>query len=176
MMHVACMLCHMTGKILLTAMAVTATILVAAPAHAINTRAMEQKGTDRGVHNVVLSAPRKAYGLRVVARRVDQRVPGLHITSGRCRPEVTCIRVTIRNYGRTVWCGPVEAYRGCAQIGGTDPFIRANTYWALDRDLMCHEMLHALGLHHHGGRGCLGDNDQTLPSRAELRTLRGLYR
>lgn len=172
LVHVACMLCAMTGKLLL---AIAAIILIPTPAHAIETTAMEQKSSDRGAHTVIVQAPRKAYGLRTVIRRVNDGTPGLHVSSGRCRASVTCIRVTVRNYGRTVWCGPVEAYRGCAQIGGTDPFVRANTYWALDRDLMCHELLHALGLHHHNGRGCLGDNDQSLPSRPELRTLRGLY-
>lgn len=161
-----------------------ASLAVATPAAAAETFPLFQKFGDRGQHTVIVEAPRQAYGLRLVARRVDRRVDNLRIVAHRgadCRRNVTCIKMRVRHYGSSVRCLNVVDPRACAQVGGIDPFIRVNSARrsALNQRIMCHEFLHALGLHHHGRSGCVAGGvtpgDPRYPSRYELRVLDRLF-
>lgn len=148
----------------------------------IATYPMTQKPTDAGVHTVIIEAPRKAWGLRRAAHIVDSQVPGLAIAARpwlRCNTNVTCIPVTMAAFGTAgdqPPCGspPVTLWAGCAQIGGTDPWIALNVSVGFHPTYACHELLHALGMNHHTLGGCLSSN-ASIPSAAELQTLREMY-
>lgn len=151
----------------------------ATSAEIIPTRPLVQKSTDVGVHTIIIEAPSQALGIRRVAAYVDQQVAGIDIWARRgivCDPDVTCIRVTVADYGPfpVETCGALRSWAGCALIGDVDPWIKLNTYFGTQQSVGCHELLHALGLDHHTGLGCVGLGGR-LPSTLEIETLRGLY-
>lgn len=164
-------------------------VLLATPsadAAVIRTFPLEQKPTDLGVHTIIIEAPRRAWGIRTAAAVIDRQVEGLDIWAKRgirCMPTVTCIRVTKERWGitpeRSCTGRLNETWVGCAQLGGTDPYVWLNASWRIGRygraRIGCHELLHALGLDHHSLHGCLGSGPGRLPSRVEIDTVRGLY-
>jgi hypothetical protein len=125
-----------------------------------------------GVTSVQIEGPRNLYGTRTVATWIDQRVAGLRIrTGGTCAQNqaALCVHVNARRFGRTGWWG--ETFQD-------DPVrIDLNTTYSGPglRGTACHEFLHALGMAHHGVRGCITSNAKRYPSAAELEAVKAYY-
>lgn len=174
------------GRVTLVLVAVLVALLTPFAAHAEEPGyPLQQKPTDLGVHTVIIEAPAQAFGLRKVAADYDRRLAGVDIWAKRgivCDPDVTCIRVTIAPFGApaTQPCGAVTIWAGCAQIGGTDPWLWMNSSYSYTRQgkraLSCHELGHALGLPHlTQPGGCMNFNGTTTsPSDYEIGLLEGL--
>lgn len=140
---------------------------------------MPQRPTDPGRHTIILEAPDHAWGMRAVAQDLTERVSGLVIRADRgitCDPAVSCIRVHIGHFDHP--CGQLgHRWYGCASIG-TDPgviWLDTRTSTFSRRHKACHELGHALGLHHHEHQGCVGEGFLELPSELEVQALAAVF-
>jgi hypothetical protein len=141
---------------------------------------MPQRATDTGRHTIILEAPDDAWGMRIVADDLTRRIPGLSIRTERgitCDDKVSCIRVHIGKFDHA--CGSLGTrWYGCASIG-TDPgviWLDTSTSTFSRRNEACHELGHALGLHHHTHRGCVGEGFLELASDYEVNALSAVFR
>lgn len=138
-----------------------------------------QRPTDPGKHTIILQAPDHVWGMRLVARDFSRRVAGLVIRADRgitCNERVSCIRVHVGQFDHD--CGQLgRRWYGCASIGADPGVIWLDTSTSIfsRRHRACHELTHALGLHHHGRRGCVGNGFLGLPSAYEVRALSAAF-
>lgn len=114
---------------------------------------------------VLLTGPKNIWGMRDVARNLDERMPELRIYFGGDHPNATRVVVRIvdtlpSNYGGlTHWC--------------QDPVvIELNPKYGPNKRLAAHEFAHAMGLDHHMLAGVVGQTGGVYLSRVEVRALR----
>lgn len=158
--------------------AVVATLLLAAaPASGAELLPVGPHADNVGTRVVLqLQAPRASFGIRKVARQVNQEVPGLHIRRfGKCadRPDLYCLRVRVADYG--TWEENQTRWVGQYRVENDVDLIELNTSYQPNQSVACHELGHALGLQHHDSRGCVGYPSGDYFSSLELSSLRAAY-
>lgn len=183
---------------ILATLALLASVLLAAPAHADSTTPtleypLSRVGDTVDVE-VMVQAPTKAWGIRRAAKFYDAQVDGLTIhTRGTCaaRPQAVCVRVIVDDYSpeEMLALDPSGSYwHGLTALGATERTIYLNlagsvpnARW-MDLRTARHELGHALGLAHHDGtEGVMvtepkgGGEISLWPSTAELDALRAWY-
>lgn len=129
---------------------------------------------------IVMVAPDYAWGIRPVAREIDEELDGLRIYRRRglqCEdyPEAACLTVTVEkldeSFGGFAW----KYDDTLATIQFNSTYSTASRVWR--KGAACHELLHVLGFDHHTEGGCVGSVyvDTTTPSDVEWDVLRAHY-
>jgi hypothetical protein len=159
------------------ALATAILMAVATPAGARELIPMAAHADNVGDRVVIqLQAPEHSWGIRKVARQINQEVPGLHIRRhGKCadRPELYCARVIVADFGRyetggVSWIGEYSAPDGVDTI-------KLNASFRPRQGTACHELGHLLGLPHHNSRGCVGYPSGEYFSDLELSSMKAVY-
>lgn len=173
---------------ILAALALLASVLLAAPAHADSTTPAVlvplQKIGDTVDVEVMIQAPLKSWGIRRAAKFYDAQVDGLTIhTRGTCaaQPQAVCVRVFVGNYSSeqtlAISHGLAADWHGFVDYHDAGRTIYLNSRYGMSRVVTMHELGHVLGLdHHEGSEGVMVTTDlDPLPSTAELDALRVAY-
>ena len=155
-------------------LAVAFIIAVAKPAHSDEYIAPEPVvmwGFDTNL--VQLQAPKKAWGIRSVARYIDANT-SIDFEFAHCT-QLECIKVSVDEYGYTKWLGMTYPTVSYMEVDLNSTYLPSGSLLKPARNnIACHELLHALGMPHHSGNGCLNQR-QPLPSEDELNALREHY-
>lgn len=133
---------------------------------------------DKGEFTIVISSNRRnLFGMRKVANDIEARTTGIDIVTRRgisCkevyRTASACAPVRVANFGRTTWGGMTSRYDG-----NRVRRIDLNSYYTIDQHLAGHELLHVLGVDHHGEYGLCGKGRGSWMSRDEARVLDAHY-
>lgn len=129
---------------------------------------------------IVMEAPDYAWGIRPVAREIDEELDGLRIYRRRglqCEdyPDRVCLTVTVETLDESVGGWAWKHGDMSAEIHLNALYSTASREWR--KGAACHELLHTLGFNHHTEGGCVGDVvvNTTSPSDVEWDVLRQHY-
>jgi hypothetical protein len=130
---------------------------------------------------MIVQAPKHAWGTRRILRYLDEQLPSFTVYFGKCytMPDVPCMKVYVAEYGVTGWLGMfsfMDTANTVRRIQYNETYIKTTgkLYSQARADISCHEVLHAFGMPHHEGDGCLPDR-QPYPSASEMSVLQAFY-